>query len=538
MPHIMRYALVLAGLASLPVYGEPEQQSEYKQADTSFYPRTDVFGADPSAIVLQPGAATNIGGSYLITTRANPPQVVYLQETHDWIEPITPPSEPASLNIASDAMQVREPQGSVQVALPSAPADFHDAQAGMTIPNGSVLRTGDNASVAVLFGGVDSVRLAPNSQAAVQMNVTGGKRDVEVDVRDGMVFSKVGQRIGEKEAYAVHTPFGNATAHGTDYVTVVYPQRVDVWVASGTVELAAPDGTKQVTISSGHEPLKVMRNPAASDAKTALAESAESLTALLNFIPMANQKLKALADRTRSGAHLTPTEQDYVSRVRKVPSLIKLATINAPPAPVATITPVPASVELPKPVVVSTPPVPKPAPRALPVETAPVAATPPPKPAPRALPVLIPPVAVAPPPSKLKPKPVVSAPAPIKMSPYKPVVIVLGPYTPPKAKKIAEAPKPKHATPAIVSDDHSYLRATPVDPSELGTPSIKSTPPAARAHPAVAVDPNSLGAPLNPVGAYPPMNPHRPELYLRDDVSPSGVVPTSVIPSSSGNTVP
>jgi len=530
MPHVMRYALVLAGLVSLPVYGEPEQQSEYKQADTNFYPRTDVFGADPAAIVLQPGAATNIGGSYLITTRANPPQFVYLQESHDWIEPITPPSEPTSLNIASDAMQVREPQGSVQVALPSAPADFHDVQKGAVIPNGSVLRTGDNGSVAVLFGGVDSVRLAPGSQAAVQMNVAGGKRDVEVDVRDGMVFSKVGQRIGEKEAYAVHTPFGNATAHGTDYVTVVYPQRVDVWVASGTVELTAPDGTKQVTVSTGHEPLKVMRNPAALDAKTALAESAESLTSLLNFIPMANQKLKALADRTRSGAHLTATEQDYVSRVRKVPSLIRLATINAPPAPIATITPVAP----PQPVVVSTPPVMKPAPRALPVVIAPAVVTPPSKPAPRALPVVIAPV-VAPPPSK--PKPVVVAAPPVKMSPYKPVVIVLGPYSPPKAKKIAEVLKPKHVAPAVAADDHVYLRAKPVDPSELAVaPSIKSTPPE-KAHTSVATDPNSLGAPLIPVGAYPPMNPRRPELNLRDDVSPSGIVPASVIPKP-GETVP
>jgi hypothetical protein len=123
------------------------------------------------------------------------------------------------------------------------------------------------------------------------------------------------------------------------------------------------------------------------------------------------------------------------------------------------------------------------------------------------------------------------------MSPYKPVVIVLGPYTPPKPKKIAAAPKPKHAAPVAASDDHVYLRATPVDLSELGIPSIKSTPPAATAHPDVATDPNSLGAPLNPVGAYPPMIPRRPELNLRDDNTPSGMMPASVIPKP-GETVP
>ena len=146
-------------------------------------------------------------------------------------------------------MQVREPHGNVEVALPTAPANFRSVDSDMTLPNGSVLKTGDNASVAVLFGGVDSVRLAPNSQAAVQMTVVPGHRDAEVDIQDGIVFSKVGQRIGEKESYEVKTPFGTATAHGTDFVTVVLPQRVDVWVAEGTVGLESPIG--QTASASG-----------------------------------------------------------------------------------------------------------------------------------------------------------------------------------------------------------------------------------------------------------------------------------------------
>jgi hypothetical protein len=133
---------------------------------------------------------------------------------------------------------------------------------------------------------------------------------------------------------------------------------------------------------------------------------------------------------------------------------------------------------------------------------------------------------------------VVSAPPVVKMSPYKPVVIVLPPYSPPKAKKIVAAPKPKHTTPAVAAGaDHVYPRAKPVDSADLAVaPSVKSTPPV-KAH-AVATDPNSLGAPLNPVGAYPPMNPRKPVLDLRDDSTPTGVVPSSMIPRPGGETVP
>ena len=518
MHHVIRLWLAFGVLTILPLRAAPPTQSEYKQADSSYYLRSDVFAVDPATSIIAPADATNMGSSYLIATRGRAPQFVYLQDTHDWIEPITPPSEPASLNISPTEMQVREPQGSVQVALPSAPADFHDVERGMTLPDGAVLRTGDSGSVAVLFGGVDSVRLAPNSQAAVQMKFEGGTRDVEVDIRSGMVFSKVGSRPGEKQAYAVHTQFGNATAHGTDYVTVVYPQRVDVCVAQGTVQLTSPGGATQTTSSDGKSPLKVMRFPVAKDAVATMTESAESLTALLNFIPLANQKLKVLAERTQSGAHLTATEQDYVGRVRKVGTLIKLANMSAPPMPIAATPPPPSAVA-------TVPPVKKAPLRALPVQNS----------------ILSVAKADSSSPLAMQSKnPSVSTALPVtKRASYKskPVVIVLpaahfpkvardedGEIAPPvktgmetvavttvvptkaggttKTKKdsgVASASKTKP-----VVGDH-YLRAKVVDADELAeTPAVKSAPRVGATKRAAAeVDPNSLGAPLQPMRPMP-----------------------------------
>jgi hypothetical protein len=221
---------------------------------------------------------------------------------------------------------------------------------GMVLPNGSVLKTGGSGMAAVLFGGVDSVRLAPNSQAAVQLMVTPGLRDAEVDLNSGIAYSKVGLRIGEKEDYQVHTSFGVASAHGTDFATVALPDRIDVWVAQGTVQLISPEGEgarNQTVKADGKGPLKSMRYPLAKDAPTAVAENSETLTTVLSFVPMANQKLKVLSDSVKGGAKLTPTEMDYIGRIRKIPSLLKFTLVPPPtPAPVVAA-PAPAPVSAP-----------------------------------------------------------------------------------------------------------------------------------------------------------------------------------------------
>jgi hypothetical protein len=467
MPHVLRRTLALAVAFAGSLCAEPSDNSpQYRQDDTSYYLKSDVLRAHPDAVIVAPGDVTDLGNMYLVPGRKHRMNVVYLQQMHDWIEPITPPSLPKSLDIPPNAMQVREPQGNVQVALPGAPADFHSVDRGMTLPNGSVLKTGDDGSVAVLFGGVDSVRLAPDSQAAVQMTVTPGHRDAEVDIQSGIVFSKVGQRVGEKESYAVKTPFGTATAHGTDFVTVVLAQRVDVWVAEGTVGLESPIGQVESAQVEGNGPFKVMRFPAAHDEKEALAESAESLTTILNFIPLANQKLKKLEDRRESGDTLSSNETEYIARIRKIPALIRLALIGAPSAQVVA-PPAPVTLPPPRPVV----------PPLTAISPAPFSA---PKPAPHEKSVVKAPSLKA---------PAVKIAESTKHAPPKPTVA-----------KIAVPSKPK------VAKERAYPRAKPLTPAEIAhlTPPAPVVPivhvTATKPRVAETSDPNSLGAPINPYG--------------------------------------
>ncbi|HEY0256103.1 MAG TPA: FecR family protein, partial [Candidatus Methylacidiphilales bacterium] len=250
---------------------------------------------------------------------------------------------PASLGVPADAMQIREPRGDVQVALPSAPTSFTAAKEGMTIPNGSVVKTGADGTAAVLFGGVNSARLIPNSEAAVQQTLASQVRSTEVDLHSGAVFSKVGLRPGEKQDYQVHTPFGVAAAKGTDFVSVALPARTDVWIAQGIVQLDKPDGKVVGTVSStGTGGLKIIRFPIMADMHQAMMASAETMTAAMNVIPMINLKVKALHNQLANGLTLTPSQKDYLGRIKKIPCLIKLSLVEPPPEPAPAPKPAPS----------------------------------------------------------------------------------------------------------------------------------------------------------------------------------------------------
>jgi biopolymer transport protein ExbD len=344
MQHLARTILIVflgvalaGGLRAMEGLPPSVKQAEYRQSDTNFYPRADIVEAHPSAVIVPEANFTRTSDSYLFPTHDKAPKEVWVETVHDWIEPITPPGGGAALPMPPDAMQIREPQGDVQAALPSAPASFAPVTDGMTLPNGAVLKTGANATVAVLFGGVDSARLIPNSEAAVQQTVTAQTRSAEVDLTAGGVFSKVGTQVGVKGEYEVHTPNGNAEAQGGDFVTLdddAQTPHTDVWVEQGAVNLVEPDGARIGQASAdGRGPLHVLRTDSVSAPDPAL--DAQELTEILNFIPLANQKIKALREKRASGVALTAPEQDYLDRIREVPSLIKL-TLASPSKPAAT----------------------------------------------------------------------------------------------------------------------------------------------------------------------------------------------------------
>ena len=347
----------------------PLAPAEYKRADTNAYPKAALLKARPGAVVIPKDKYEERDGGYWFTPKVRAPKELFFETASDWIEPITPPDMPATLAIAPDAMQIREPQGDVQVALPSAPGNFSPATENMALPNGAVVKTGANGTAAILFGGVDSARLLPNSSAAVQQTVTANARSVEVDLTAGGVFSKVGTQVGVAGGYEVHTPTGNAASTGGDFATIIASDRTDVWVAAGNVLLVDGNRTKLGEATApGSGELKLLRTVPVGEAKETLQANLETLSAAINFVALANQKVKALREKQAKGETLTASQQAYLGRIRQVPYLMMLDLVTHKSAPIAAT--------------------PKPAP---------IAATPPPQP-------LVTPI--------LAPRPIASAPVP------------------------------------------------------------------------------------------------------------------------------
>lgn len=352
----MRYLVPSTLACFLALLPAAAKEAEYKPADQNFYLRASVLKAEPSAVILGPGAYREKDGSYFITPHHKAPKEIYVTVVKDWLEPVTPPNMPASLGVAPDVMQIRELQGDVQVALPDNPTNFTPATESLPIPNGTVVKTGPDGTAAVLFGGIDSARLTPGTEALVQQTVTPELRSTRIDLRAGAVFSKVGLRPGEKQDYQVHTPFGVAAAKGTDFVCVTLADRTDVWIAQGTVEFDQPNGQMVGKVKAeGKTGLKLIRFPLMTDAHQAMEATAQTMTSAISFIEKVNEKVKTLRDQTAQGTKLTPQEKKYLSLLKQVPCLIRLTLVEPPappvppPAPVETKPEVPETTEAPAP---------------------------------------------------------------------------------------------------------------------------------------------------------------------------------------------
>ena len=339
---LIMFALVAFNLSPLASLRGRAAESEYKSSDPNLYLRAAVLKADQHAFILDAKKVRKSNDSYFVTHHGKPPGSVYLETTRDWLEPVTPPSMPASLGVAPNVMQIREPQGDVQVAPPDGPTSFVPATEGMPIANGSVVRSGRDGTAAVLFGGFNSARLAPNSEMLVQQTVTEQLRTTRINLRSGLVFSKVGLRKGARQDYQVETPHGTVAVKGTDFACAALSDRTDVFLAQGTVQFSQPDGRKVGLLhSTGKGELKVIRFPQAANAQTASRASSETMTALFNFIPTVNLKIKTLRDQVAQGIKLGPAETKYLGLIKEIPCLVKLDLV---PPPVVAVAPAPAPV--------------------------------------------------------------------------------------------------------------------------------------------------------------------------------------------------
>ena len=137
-------------------------------------------------------------------------------------------------------------KGDVTVALPDNPSNyFFPPTNRMSVPDGAIVKTGADGTTAVLLGGINSLRLAPNSQASVEQTVTPDLRSTRGRPEIGRGFFQ-GRPCGPARAqdYEVRTEAGTVKVKGTDFLTVVGVDHTNVFLVQGVVEFDGPDGQK------------------------------------------------------------------------------------------------------------------------------------------------------------------------------------------------------------------------------------------------------------------------------------------------------
>jgi hypothetical protein len=137
--------------------------------------------------------------------------------------------------VGLNQMKLVELQGAVTVHTPG--GGFEEGADGLVIPSGSVVTTGPDSSVAVFMGGINSVRLLPDSEVAITHHLEGSVRYTMIDLHRGTAFSRIGRRDGETQHYEVHTPEGTAIAKGTEIADSYFNGHHYVFIVKGTVGL-------------------------------------------------------------------------------------------------------------------------------------------------------------------------------------------------------------------------------------------------------------------------------------------------------------
>jgi hypothetical protein len=221
-----------------------------------------------------------------------------------WAEPITPPNGVAP-QVASNEMKLVEMDGSVSVKLPG--GDVQSGTVGMIVPSGSTVSTSDGSSAALFMGGVNSVRLMPDTEVQVTQQVDGSLRKTVLALQRGTIFNRVGHHDGEKQSYQVETPEGVAVAKGTEFADSLANGHHYVFVVKGIV----------ATILNGIQTGTLIALPSnvASGAMPPAADGNNILFAILTHLQPFQHHLQAVIAHINNGT-ATPAELGYYNALK------------------------------------------------------------------------------------------------------------------------------------------------------------------------------------------------------------------------------
>lgn len=249
-----------------------------------------------------PFTATATPGPSTVTAAGS--ELAPKQHSLYWAEPITPPGGKAP-QVGSNEMKLIEVKGSVSVKVPG--GQSRDGANGMIIPSGSVVSTSGGASAAVFMGGVNSIRLMPDSEVQITQDVDGSVRKTVIMLHGGTVFSRVGHRDGETQNYQVQSPEGTAVAKGTEFADTLQNGHHYVYVVKGIVALIM-NGIQTGLLTPTSSNLASGAMPPATDGD-------KVLFAVLNALQPFQTKLQQVVADINNGT-ATPAELGFFDSLR------------------------------------------------------------------------------------------------------------------------------------------------------------------------------------------------------------------------------
>jgi hypothetical protein len=174
------------------------------------------------------------------------PETQPKQHSLYWAEPITSPDGTAP-QVGANQMKLIEVTGDVSITLPD--GGTSSGQDGMLVPSGSTVATSGGSSAALFMGGVNSVRLMPDTKIKVTQQVSDSLRKTVIALQEGTVFNRVGHHDGETQSYQVETPEGVAVAKGTEFADSLTDGHHYVFVVKGIVAMIM-NGIQTGTLSA------------------------------------------------------------------------------------------------------------------------------------------------------------------------------------------------------------------------------------------------------------------------------------------------
>ncbi|MFQ3577509.1 MAG: FecR domain-containing protein [Verrucomicrobiia bacterium] len=219
-----------------------------------------------------------------------------------WLEPRLPHPAAKPNNVVLSIVQPG-------VSVSRGGASASPAVAGQEVDAATTIRAGEGWA-ALTVGGVDTLHLLPGTEMSIEFQPSPTASRTRVNLKSGGVFSRIKSRGASPPDYRVVTPKGISGARGTDFVTLALPDRIEVWIAEGIVDIFDPEGNKVGEVAAADDnALKVFRHPALPTQSEIFEANAAIMTAAINFIQQANIVSAGIAEKRNARIALDPAEE-------------------------------------------------------------------------------------------------------------------------------------------------------------------------------------------------------------------------------------